>query len=135
MKPIGKILKFAGHLWPYYLTVSIASVVMAILNQVAPLLTKMAIDRLPGVVGGKGELRPVLFIIGIIFLTNIASTLISNVAGYYGDIMSVKLRFYLSTRYYDHLLSLSQSYYQNELTGKIINRLSRSITGDRKSVV
>lgn len=129
MKPIGKILKFAGHLWPYYLTVSIASVVMAILNQVAPLLTKMAIDRLPGVVGGKGELRPVLFIIGIIFLTNIASTLISNVAGYYGDIMSVKLRFYLSTRYYDHLLSLSQSYYQNELTGKIINRLSRSITG------
>lgn len=129
MKSIVRILKFASHLWPYYVGVSIASVVMALLNQTQPILTKMAIDRLPSVVGGQTKLAPVLIIIGIIAVTNIASTLISNVTGYYGDIMSVKLKYFLSTRYYDHLLSLSQSYFQNELTGKIINRLNRSITG------
>lgn len=129
MKSIGRILKFAGHLWPYYLGVSIASVLMALLNQIQPLLTKFAIDRLPSVVGGDGELMPVLLIVLAIFASDVGSTLISNIAGYHGDIMSVKLRYFLSTKYYDHLLSLSQKYYSNELTGKIINRLSRSITG------
>lgn len=129
LKQIGKILRFAGHLWPYYVLVSIASVVMALLNQVQPLLTKMAIDRLPSVVGGSNKLAPVLIIVGAIVLSDVLATIISNVAGYYGDIMGVKLRYFLSVRYYEHLLTLSQKYYANELTGKIINRLSRSITG------
>lgn len=129
MKQIGKILKFAKHLWPYYLLVSFASVLMALLNQVQPLFTKMAIDRLPSVVGGSDKLAPVLIIVGAIILSDILSTIISNFAGYYGDIMAVKLRYFLSVRYYEHLLTLSQKYYANELTGTIINRLSRSITG------
>ncbi len=129
MKEIGKILKFAGHLWPYYLGVSLASVVMALLNQVQPLFTKFAIDRLPALVEGSSELTPVLLIVLAIFASDVGSTLISNVAGYYGDIMAVKLRYFLSTKYYDHLLSLSQKYYASELTGTIINRLNRSITG------
>lgn len=129
MKSIGRIFKFARHLWPYYVGVSVASVVMALLNQVQPILTKEAIDRLPSVVGGQADLKPVLLIIGVIFASTVLATLISNVAGYYGDIMGVKLRYFLSVKYYDHLLSLSQKYFQNELTGTIINRLSRSITG------
>lgn len=129
MKPIGRILKFAGHLWPYYLGVSVASVFMALLNQVQPLFVKMAIDRLPGIVGGQTELTPVLLIVGALFLSDVGGTLISNVSGYYGDIMATKLRFFLSTKYYDHLLGLSQHYFTSELTGKIINRLNRSITG------
>lgn len=129
MKQIYKILKFAGHLWPYYIGVSLASVVMALLNQAQPLLTKMAIDRLPALTSGKTEVLPILIIVAFIFLSDIGATLVSNVAGYFGDIMSVKLRFFLSTEYYKHLLTLSQKYYANELTGKIINRLNRSITG------
>ncbi len=129
MNQIIKILKFAKHLWPYYVVVSAASVVLALLNQVQPLLTKAAIDRLPDVVGGNGKLAPIILIVVVIFLSEAGSTLVSNVAGYYGDVMSVKLRYFLSTKYYDHLLKLSQNYYSTELTGKIISRLSRSITG------
>lgn len=129
MKAIWRILRYAKHLWPYYVAVSFASVVMALLNQAQPLLTKAAIDRLPSVVGGQDALTPVLVIVGAIIVSDILSTLIDNFAGYYGDIMSAKLRYFLSVRYFEHLLSLSQSYYANELTGKIINRLSRSITG------
>ena len=129
MKPIGKILKFAGHLWPYYVVVSAGSIILALLNQAQPLLTKAAIDRLPSSTGGIKELTPVLIIVVAIFVSDVLATLFSNIAGYFGDIMSVKLRYFLSTKYYDHLLSLSQKYYSNELTGTIINRLSRSITG------
>jgi ATP-binding cassette subfamily B protein len=129
VKELVRILKYAGHLWPYYLGISIGSVVIAMLNQIQPLFTKMAIDRLPALVGGETEMLPVLLIVIAIFASDVGATLVSNIAGYYGDIMGAKLRFFLSTKYYDHLLSLSQSYYASELTGKIINRLNRSITG------
>lgn len=129
MKPIIKILKFASHLWPYYLGVSVGTVMMALLNQAQPILTKMAIDRLSGDSGAQGNLLPVLIIVFAIFASDVGATLISNISGYYGDIMSVKLKYFLSTKYYDHLLTLSQRYYANELTGKIINRLNRSISG------
>lgn len=129
MKQIYKMLKFAGHLWPYYIGVSVGSVAMALLNQAQPILTKMAIDRLPGLGINQSEVMPILIIVGFIFLSDIGATIISNVAGYFGDIMAAKLRFFLSTKYFDHLLTLSQKYYANELTGKIISRLNRSITG------
>ncbi|MCB9821854.1 ABC transporter ATP-binding protein [Candidatus Nomurabacteria bacterium] len=129
MKSIIKILKFAPHLWPYYLGVSIGTVIMALLNQAQPILTKMAIDRLPGASIEQGDLLPVLIIVFAIFLSDVGATLVSNISGYYGDIMGVKLKYFLSTKYYDHLLTLSQKFYANELTGKIINRLNRSITG------
>lgn len=129
MKSIIKILKFAPHLWPYYLGVSIGTVIMALLNQAQPILTKMAIDRLPGASIEQGVLLPVLIIVFAIFLSDVGATLVSNISGYYGDIMGVKLKYFLSTKYYDHLLTLSQKFYANELTGKIINRLNRSITG------
>ena len=41
--------------------------------------------------------------------------------------MSIKLDKLMSQRYYDHLLTLPQSYFDSELTGKIINRMSRGI--------
>lgn len=129
MKQIGRIFKFAGHLWPYYLGVSLGSVLLALMSQAQPLLTKMAIDRLPTVVGGQHDLMPVLLIVLALFATDVGATLVSNIAGYYGDILATKLRFFLSTKYYEHLLTLSQRYYSTELTGKIISRLNRSIYG------
>lgn len=129
MKQIARIFTFAGHLWPYYLGVSLGSVVLALLNQVQPIFTKMAIDRLPGVVGGQSDLTPVLIIVFAIFLSDVGATIVSNISGYYGDILAAKLRYFLSTKYYEHLLTLGQRYYSTELTGKIISRLNRSIYG------
>lgn len=129
MKQIARIFKFAGHLWPYYIGVSAGSVILALLNQVQPILTKMAIDRLPTVVGGQNELTPVLLIVFGLFLSDVGATLVSNLSGYHGDILAAKLRYFLSTKYYEHLLGLSQRYYSTELTGKIISRLNRSIYG------
>src|SRR5690606_24615468 len=129
MNQIAKIFKFASHLWPYYLGVSLGSVMMALMSQAQPIFTKMAIDRLPSVVGGQGDLTPVMIIVFALFATDVAATIISNVVGYHGDLLAAKLRFFLSTRYYEHLLTLSQRYYATELTGKIISRLNRTIYG------
>ncbi len=50
-----------------------------------------------------------------------------NIGGYLGDILMIKLKKQLSERYYQHLLELPQRYFDTELTGKIINRMSRGI--------
>ena len=44
-----------------------------------------------------------------------------------GDLLAIRLKRYMSTRYYEHLLSLPQSYFDQELTGTIINRMNRGI--------
>jgi len=77
---------------------------------------------------GAGQVEQVVWLAVLLFVVDAAMTLILNWSGYLGDVMSAKLRQVLSDRYYYHLLGLSQGYYDNELTGTIINRLNRTIT-------
>lgn len=129
MKSIARILKFTGELWPFYLTVSILSIIVAALTQAIPLLTKSAIDHITkGLQSGETDLTPILIIVFAIFACDFGSALVSNVNGYYGDILSAKLKLLLSTRYYTHILSLPQRYFDTELTGTVINRLNRGVS-------
>lgn len=98
------------------------------MNQIQPLLTKGAIDQITnGLKGGKVDVYLVgLFAVGI-FITDFAQTLFSNIGGYFGDVTSIKVRRLMSQRYYEHLLSLPQTYFDQELSGRIINRMNRGI--------
>lgn len=127
MKSLWKILRFTGNLWPYYLVVTVASVLMALANQAPPFVIKMATDTIVHATSGPPNYWYVLSLAAILFASDVAVTLLSNWGGYYGDIMAAKLRNQLSSRYYKHLLDLPQSYYDTELSGKIINRLNRTI--------
>lgn len=126
MKYIWRILKFTANLWPYYVLVSFLSILISIMNLSMPLLTGWAIDEIR-----KGTNSNVSYVVWLaigIFVLDFGGTLITNINGYWGDIMSAKLQKILSTKYYSHLLDLSQNYFDNELSGKIINRLNRSIS-------
>jgi ATP-binding cassette subfamily B protein len=63
-----------------------------------------------------------------IFALDLMQTVVSNINGYIGDRVLAKLTAILSRDYYSHLLTLPQSYFDRELSGKIINRLNRSIS-------
>jgi ATP-binding cassette subfamily B protein len=63
-----------------------------------------------------------------LLLVELVSTVVNNLGGYLGDVMSVKLRAILSSRYYAKMLTLPQRYFDVQLTGTVINRLTRSIT-------
>lgn len=90
-----------------------------------PLFTGWAIDEMRK--GTSANISYVAWLAVGIFALDLGGTIISNINGYFGDQMSVKLQTLLSNRYYQHLLSLSQKYFDTELSGKIINRLNRSI--------
>ena len=129
MRDLLKILLTAKNLWPYYLVITVTSILLALSNQVIPFVVKAIADMVTHVVqGGQADYSQVFWLALALFGADVAGTLLSNWGGYYGDIMAAKLRKQLSERYYEHLLKLPQNYYDNELTGTIINRLNRTIS-------
>lgn len=129
MKDIWRILRFTKSLWRYYLGISLFTVLLAVMTQLQPLFTKGAIDQITKITdGGRADVKLVAIFAGLIFLTDLGQTLLSNISGYIGDMMSVKLQRLLSQRYYEHILSLPQRYFDTELSGKIINRMNRGIS-------
>lgn len=104
------------------------TILLAVMSQLQPLFTKAAIDQITKILGGgHADIVIVVWCAVAIFLTDVGQTVLSNIGGYYGDIMSVKLQHYLSQRYYQHMLNLPQRYFDQELSGKIINRMNRGI--------
>ncbi|MEO5627787.1 MAG: ABC transporter ATP-binding protein [Candidatus Saccharimonadales bacterium] len=126
MKSIWRIITYTKKLWPYYAAVSAISILVALVGLMVPLLSGRAIDTIQK--GNQADLSTLVWLAIGIFVLDIASTFLSNIGGYLGDQMSVRLQRTLSHRYYEHLMELPQRYFDTELSGKIINRLNRSIT-------
>ena len=125
MREIFKIIKFSKVLWPYYLIISIFTVILSILGLLIPMLSGWAIDEI-----SKGQGSDINFLVWLavgILVIELFSTVGNNISGYYGDQLAMKLNKLLSFKYYEHLLNLPQSYFDSQLSGKIINRLNRSI--------
>ncbi len=133
MRLLGRILKTTSALWPYYLGIVLASIVVAGLSLVSPFILREATDTIVSAVNGEVTVasvtQTIIILAVILFVADIFNTLMSNVGGYFGDIMSERMRQILSTRYYAKLLALPQKYFDNQVTGTIIARLDRSITG------
>jgi ATP-binding cassette subfamily B protein len=125
MNYIWRIIRFTGSLWRYYAAIGFFTVSTSLMGLLQPLFSGWAIDELHK--GTSGSIRYVAILAGLIFLTDFLSNIFNNINGYLGDQMSAKNQQILMDRYYRHLLSLPQSYFDTELSGKIINRLSRSI--------
>jgi ATP-binding cassette subfamily B protein len=129
MKQLWRIVKFTRELWPYYVLVSIFTILLASMSQLQPLFTKGAIDQITAGLssGHHASVKIVAIFAFLIFLTDLGQTLFSNIGGYAGDLLSTKIQRVMSEKYFEHLLSLPQSYFDTELTGTIINRMSRGI--------
>jgi len=125
MRDIIKILRLGGRLRKSYVLVSIFTVLLSFMTILQPLLVGRSIDEIGKGTGANVKVA-VILAIGL-FLLDLAQTLFSNWGGYIGDQIAVKLNRILSERYFAHLMKLPQKYFDEELSGKIIARLNRSI--------
>ncbi len=125
MKHILRILRFTRELKNYYLAISLMSVLVAAVGLLQPLFSGWAIDEIRK--GTSADVRYLVIVVVAIFASDLGSTFINNIIGYYGDIMGKKLYKILGERYYAHLLKLPQSYFDSELTGTLIGRVNRSV--------
>lgn len=129
MSSLVRLLSLARELWPYYLGIALAALATAGSALLTPFIIKAATDEIVAQIQGQGGGVPVLLWLAVaLLLVELVSTVVSNVGGYLGDVMSVKLRAILSSRYYAKMLTLPQRYFDGQLTGTVINRLTRSIT-------
>jgi ATP-binding cassette subfamily B protein len=129
MREIWRIIRFTKDLRGYYTGISVFTIIVSLTTVITPLLTKGAIDEITKLLhGGQANVTLVAIFAALIFLADVAQTFMSNIGGYLGDMLSAKLQQLLSQRYYAHVLSLPQRYFDTELSGKIINRMSRGIT-------
>ncbi|CAG7844877.1 putative ABC transporter ATP-binding protein [Pseudoclavibacter triregionum] len=122
---------FTRELSGYYLGIVIASVLVAAAGLASPFLigraTDVVVKAVSGQLVGDEAVRSVLLLALLMLVAELASVAISSWGGYLGDVCSARMRALLSTRYYAQLLSLPQRYFDEELTGTIVNRLNRSI--------
>ena len=128
---LGHIIRFTSELRPYYLGVAACAIVTASAGLATPFLVGRATDTIVDAVqDGRGtSVFPTLAILTLAILAaELVSTVVSNLGGYTGDVLSNRIRAILSTRYLDKLLRLPQSWFDDEMTGTIVSRLNRSIT-------
>lgn len=129
MKPLVHMLRYARGMGRYYVGVSVSSVVVALTGIAVPFVISRATNLMVEVVeGGNVGIEQAIFLALVLLALDVTNTIVRNLGGYWGDVMATRLKQQLSTRYYHHLLSLPQSYFDGELTGTIINRLNRAIT-------
>lgn len=129
MREIVRILGTARHLWPLYLGIVAGAVVIAATTLLMPFVIARATDIVVSMAtGGPGTIAALMWLAVALLVLSLVNSAVSNVTGYWGDLMAARLRNTLSVRYFHKLLRLPQRYYDNELTGTLISRLNRSIT-------
>jgi len=129
VRSIIRILFVARELWPYYAAIVACSLAVAVTGLLTPFIIKSATDYVVAAHAGQASgISTVIWLAAALLVADLANTLLTNIGGYLGDTMASRLRARLSGTYFAKLLSLPQRYFDNELTGTVINRLSRSIT-------
>lgn len=132
MNSLARIIRSASALWPFYLGVVLISTAAAGLALVTPFILREATDTIVSAV--HGDVAPadvtmtLLWLAIALLVADLVGTAMRNVGGYIGDVMAMRMRQILSTRYYAKLLALPQKYFDNQVTGTVIARLDRSIT-------
>ena len=129
MRSLYRITTTARELWPLYLGIVLGAIVTAATALLMPFAIARATDTVVAMVAGTGgSIATLVWLATALLALSLANSAISNLTGYWGDVMATRLRAILSRRYFEKLLRLPQRYFDNELTGTIISRLNRSIT-------
>lgn len=129
MRSLYRITTTARELWPLYLGIVLGAIATAVTALLMPFAIARATDTVVAMVAGTGgSIATLVWLATALLGLSLANSAISNLTGYWGDVMATRLRAILSRRYFEKLLRLPQRYFDNELTGTIISRLNRSIT-------
>ncbi len=128
MKNIFKIISISKPLHGLVLLIGFLILTSSALQLVAPLLSKFIVDEITAkLTGHPANLTRLITLIIVSFIANFAGVLINSISDRLGDHFAGKLRQFLTEKFYDKVLTLPQSYFDGQLSGKIINQLNRGI--------
>lgn len=130
MRDLIRLFSYTRGLKKTLVIIAVLSILTALLNLAPPFVIKLVTDT---IVAGLGDgmtvnLAYVFGLVALLLVLSLINTAVDDIGGVLGDMLAMRMRKQLSARYYTHILSLPQQYFDTELTGKIINRLNRAIT-------
>ncbi len=128
MKNIGKIIRLSKPLYRLTLALSLLVLLMSVLQQAQPFLFKFIVDNIQKqITEQKGDLKTVSLLMLAVLGVNLVVTLLNAVNMRFGDYINSRLRRYLTEKFYAHIFTLPQKYFDSEISGKILNQLIRGI--------
>ena len=128
MRNILKIIRIAKPLYPLLAIISLLILFSAVLGLIAPILSKYIVDEIVLQIQHKGgDLQRLITIIVIAFGANFLGLITNSISDRLGDHFGGKIRKFLTEKFYDKVLRLPQSYFDSEVSGKIVNQLNRGI--------
>src|SRR5258708_7965367 len=128
MKNIINIIRISKPLHGLVTIIAVLILLSSLLSLVAPILSKSIVDQIVAHLQHKGgNLQNLVILILIAFSTNLLGLILDTISERIGDHFAGKLRKFLTENFYDKVLTLPQSYFDSEVSGKILNQLSRGI--------
>lgn len=128
MRNIAKIITLSKPLHKLVIIIGALIIVASALQLVVPLFSKFIVDEIVArVEHDAGSLNRLIILVVIAFLLNTVGVFLTSVSSRMGDHFSGRLRQFLTEQFYDKVLTLPQSYFDGQISGKIINQLNRGI--------
>lgn len=128
MKNIFSIIKLSRPLYSLIGVISVLIVITALLDLVVPFFSKLIVDQITQQLGNhSGSTQTLWLLIGASFVVSLVAVFLTAITERLGDHFAGRLRKYLTELFYHKVLSLPQSYFDSELSGKIVSQLNRGI--------
>lgn len=132
MKNILRIITVSKPLHPLAIYIAILILLSAVLQLAASVLSKFIVDQIVDKLQHHGGNMETLIILVISsFVISLISLVATVGSDRLGDHFAGRLQKFLTEKFYDKVLTLPQSYFDSEVSGKIINQLNRGIVSIR----
>lgn len=128
MKNIFKIIQISKPLHSLVAVLAGLIVISSLLALAAPLISKFIVDEIVAKTSGQNsDLNRLIMLILLAFGMNLFSLITTVITERIGDHFQGRIRKFLTEKFYDKVLTLPQSYFDSEISGKIVNQLNRGI--------
>lgn len=128
MKNIVRILRLSKPLHKLLAFLSVLILLVSLLELSIPFFAKAAVDEVSlKLTNTGGDLNKLVVILVAGFGVTILQNVLLSVSNRLGDHFAGRIRKFLTERFYEHILKLPQSYYDSEISGKILHQLNRGI--------
>lgn len=128
MKNIGRIIALSKQYNRWLALACFLIVIGVVIGLVQPVFSKLIVDTITAQIQGRGgSYAQLVTYILVFFGVGALSNLIGVLSNRVGDHVAGQLRQFWTETFYYKILTLPQSYYDTEMSGKIINQLTRGL--------
>ena len=128
MQSIWRIIQIAKPFHKLLIGLSCIILISSLIDISGTVVIKFVIDELQQqIVSSSGNLTTALWLLALMFGLSILTIVTEAVSFRIGDYTNARIGKYLTETFYRKIFTLSQNYFDSEISGKIVNQLSRGI--------